>query len=677
MSRAQPGKPQLFVLPTGTGKTMVAIEIAERFSDKGPVLITMHLKELVEQWRHSFEASGWTVFVDRGDERTREIEVTTCVSMGQKVVVITTMQTMRDTEKKRRLSKWTRPEAFSLCLIDEAHRALALSHREAMAHFDMVSWVGATATPGRRGLANIFELAYEKNLYEMMVVEGWLTPLVWVCPPVNWAWKDLKPPAGDDISQADLDRYYESEEGLEAIRQAQRRIRAYMHENAGQALIFMPTARTAELVASWLSTEMTEKDQEAQIALWMEEEGMELSEARAKIGAVATPVGTEAVTAKTPSVRRDLTMRRFRNGTVRAVTNFGVFTEGVNVDDINMVFMLRPTINQDLYIQMIGRGARLHSSIKHAIGQCETPAERHALIAASPKPRCTVVQLVPMRHGKIDFCGPHTLMYDVLPQLSRDAIRASVRDGMTLAEMKALAEEAERERLERERAEQERAEREQMLEYEKRRERSPYLVMQGDIAIGGETMDLVGQGARLLTYPDLQKTWAQYRETGRTPCGDAKTFNAAKKAVVEYWHERAKNADRERFKKATSLPAYLNGRTFGQHWRRWKSTRMEKEPRYRPPGKQAEFDQSRQAMADRFRAYLVHEGMGDRAAHKAAASLFMLSSAWTGKGVANEMHYWWTALDPSHENPAAAYASPRRRVRTARRMPGWTPGKRA
>lgn len=660
IAAARPGQPQLVVLPTGAGKSFVGRQIAEHYASTGPVLVCMHRKELIDQWREDFEREGWTVFVERAEDRAKMVDVAG-LDLDEKIVLLATMQTMRDSKTTRRLSKWNRPERFSLCIIDEAHRSLAPSYRHIMDHFSMVPWVGLTATPQRQGLANVWKIAYQRTLFDMIHGSdgGWLTPLSWSFPVMDWDWRSLKPPAGKDISQKELDRWFDGEQGRRRIGPLQRAIRVYLHRNPGQALIYMPTARTARLIASWLSTEMAPDDQRAQMELW-HEEGMAHGEIQEQIGYVSTPIGAAAVTAKTDSETRDLTMRQFRNGTLRVVANYGVYTEGVNVDDIEHVIMVRPTMLPGLYLQMIGRGARLHSSIKHEIGKRADADERKALIAASPKPKCHIVQFVPRRHGKIDFQTPHKLIYDVLPELDQEMIRALDFDKLTLAEMQAMAEQAEQERLEREQAAQEQADRERVLEYRAREARSPWLVMQGSISIECEEVDLINAGARLVTYDDLQLSWTDYKNSGRHACCDREAFQAAKRAVVEYWHQRAKNGDRARFQAYTGLPEVLAQKSFRTHWDRWTGRRMEKEPRYRTPGPQRKFDLSRQAMAEKFQEYLLHTGVSEESAFVGAKALFYLASAWTGTGVNNELHYWWSALDPSHVNPAAQYVTPGR-----------------
>ena len=51
-------------------------------------------------------------------------------------------------------------------------------------------------------------------------------------------------------------------------------------------------------------------------------------------------------------------MKEFRNGTVRVLCNVELFGEGLDVPDVDAVFLLRPTQSLGLYLQQVGRGLR-------------------------------------------------------------------------------------------------------------------------------------------------------------------------------------------------------------------------------------------------------------------------------------------------------------------------------
>jgi DNA repair protein RadD len=74
--------------------------------------------------------------------------------------------------------------------------------------------------------------------------------------------------------------------------------------------------------------------------------------------------GIEApqVTGKTPQRERDRIAEAFKAGRHRAICNVNVYTEGFNAKRVDCIVLLRPTLSPGLYVQMVGRGLRLHPS---------------------------------------------------------------------------------------------------------------------------------------------------------------------------------------------------------------------------------------------------------------------------------------------------------------------------
>jgi len=58
-----------------------------------------------------------------------------------------------------------------------------------------------------------------------------------------------------------------------------------------------------------------------------------------------------------PNARKNI-VDDFKNGKLQVLLNFGIFSTGLDVPDINTVFITRPTSSIVLYSQMIGRGLR-------------------------------------------------------------------------------------------------------------------------------------------------------------------------------------------------------------------------------------------------------------------------------------------------------------------------------
>ena len=66
------------------------------------------------------------------------------------------------------------------------------------------------------------------------------------------------------------------------------------------------------------------------------------------------------VTGETPSSERDEILADFESGKIHALCNVGVLTEGWDAPRTDCIALLRPTQSIGLYVQMCGRGMRIH-----------------------------------------------------------------------------------------------------------------------------------------------------------------------------------------------------------------------------------------------------------------------------------------------------------------------------
>lgn len=73
---------------------------------------------------------------------------------------------------------------------------------------------------------------------------------------------------------------------------------------------------------------------------------------------VAEGIPARAVWGGTEGGTRRRYVDDFRNGRLRVLTNYGVFTEGFDAPAVRAVYVTRPTFSPNLYQQMIGRGLR-------------------------------------------------------------------------------------------------------------------------------------------------------------------------------------------------------------------------------------------------------------------------------------------------------------------------------
>lgn len=78
-------------------------------------------------------------------------------------------------------------------------------------------------------------------------------------------------------------------------------------------------------------------------------------------------IKAECITGDTDPSRRDYFIREFKAGRIRALTSMGVLTTGFDAPCVDMIAMLRPTRSTGMYVQILGRGTRLHEGKENCL----------------------------------------------------------------------------------------------------------------------------------------------------------------------------------------------------------------------------------------------------------------------------------------------------------------------
>ena len=65
---------------------------------------------------------------------------------------------------------------------------------------------------------------------------------------------------------------------------------------------------------------------------------------------------------ETDADERAVTLKRFKSGELKYLSNVNVLTTGFDAPNVDCVVLLRATLSPGLYVQMCGRGFRLHAS---------------------------------------------------------------------------------------------------------------------------------------------------------------------------------------------------------------------------------------------------------------------------------------------------------------------------
>lgn len=283
------------ILPTGSGKTEIFIELARRLTradDQASILVLSHLSLLTDQTRARFadRAKEIRCSILRGDEKPT----------FDSRVIISTMQTTRRehhvTDLKTRL---LRPPKY--LFIDEAHMLETPSYNTIRALFPEAKLIGFTATPFRSNqvMTSIFDtIAYSISMQEL-IDQGYLVP-----PKVEQI---------IDVGDTHVDRMA----SVLGLYQA--------HERGNRAIVYMSSIQSAK----------------------------QMRNAFDEIGIPAA-----AITDDISAARRDAALIAFKEGTTRVLTTVNVLTAGFDAPAIRAIFLPYGTKSAAAYLQRIGRGLR-------------------------------------------------------------------------------------------------------------------------------------------------------------------------------------------------------------------------------------------------------------------------------------------------------------------------------
>jgi len=297
----------LAVLPTGGGKTVCFVKIAEKCLQTGKrTLVLAHRETLVQQAAKAFAAVGIRA----------EIEMAHSHASRDAQVVIGSIQTFGHA----RLTRWPK-DHFRLVIVDEAHHSPAASWQKVIDYFTGTKVLYVTATPARTDLQDI---GAEKTSYDIglkdLIDDGWLAPITVATLPVKI---DL---AAAKVSQGDFQANDAASALAPILDQAAEQIATVAKDR--KILVFLPLRRSSSEFADLLTAKG-------------------IPSAHVEGGKDAAEI-----------------IERFRGGEFQCLTNAMLLTEGFDCPEIDCVVPLRPTKSFPLFCQMTGRGTRLHPGKK-------------------------------------------------------------------------------------------------------------------------------------------------------------------------------------------------------------------------------------------------------------------------------------------------------------------------
>ena len=321
---------QIISLPTGSGKTIVFCSMA-----KNKTLILAHTDELIMQAEEKarFVNPQADLGIVKGDRREYDHQI-----------VIASIQSI---SRDDRLSEM--PKDFQLLVTDECHHAPANSYKKLYRHLGVLDpnkvdqanyqfnpdlkHVGFTATPFRsdyrqeenaemddKSMMSVFdELTYYKSILDL-VSEGYLSDLK--CIQVGVADLSAVQTLGGDFNQGQLSQ-----------------------------VMCCPTNRTL-ILDKWM--EHASDRQTLGFATRVDEAEV-LAEVFSKAG-----IKSAYVTGAMRLEKRREIVRQYQRQEIQVLWNCQVLTEGFDDPRTDCVILGRPTQSSNLYMQMLGRGTRIH-----------------------------------------------------------------------------------------------------------------------------------------------------------------------------------------------------------------------------------------------------------------------------------------------------------------------------
>ena len=404
----------LLVLPTGTGKTVVFSDIIRRAFPRR-ALVLAHRAELVYQAKAKIEAiTGWRVDIEMGEMRA-DMD---CMYGGPQVVVSTIQTQSSGGDGSGRMTRFD-PRMFGVVVIDEGHHACANSYRKILDWYtqnEAVRVLGVTATPDRadeEALGQIFDtVAFDYEIADA-IHDGWLVPITQQMVHVEGLdFSQVRTTAGD-LNGKDLAKVMEYEENLH-------RVVSPAIEIAGdkRTLVFSSSVDHAERMAEMFN--------------------------RHKPGSATSVCG------KTPKDDRRRILSDFETGRIQTVCNCNVLTEGFDNPGVEVIIMARPTKSRSLYAQMAGRATRPAEAIAHDLNDHESPEARKAMIEASEKPNCLIVDFVG-NAGRHKLCTSVDILGGKISDRAKELATERMQNGPPTDVSDAIAEAIEAERKEKER----------------------------------------------------------------------------------------------------------------------------------------------------------------------------------------------------------------------------------
>jgi superfamily II DNA or RNA helicase/HKD family nuclease len=304
----------IIISSTGTGKTILSALDARAFNAKR-ILFVVHREQILDRTILDYRR----VLGGRDSEYGK---VTGLVKQPHARYVFATVQTL---SQDHMLDAFP-PDAFDYIVMDEAHRAGAVTHQRILSHFRPAFVLGMTATPERMDGFNVFDLFDYNVPFEIRLNRALEEDML--CPFHYYGIADITFDDGTSITdESDLKFRVSADRVGHLIRSLE------IYGQAGvppRGLMFCSRKDEAYALSNLLNGRFLH----------------------------GRPLRTQALTGEDSMAEREAAVARLEAGELDYLLSVDVFNEGIDIPTLNQVVMLRQTQSPIVFVQQLGRGLR-------------------------------------------------------------------------------------------------------------------------------------------------------------------------------------------------------------------------------------------------------------------------------------------------------------------------------
>lgn len=317
------GRSVMVQMPTGTGKTYLMAAVvcgflrdADKGNGCGEVWILAHRRELTGQIGAALERFGICCADGPG-------------ACGCGVRVMSVQWLARNAGKVEGVP--------GLVIIDEAHHALAATYKRLWTDYPGARKLGLTATPcrmQRHGFTSLFDVLLTSWSIKEFIRRGRLSLYDYVVTGRN----SEEQIAVDALERRGADGDYSLPEMGRKLNAAPMIARLYdslmRYAGGKKGIVYAIDISHARNIADYYS---------------------------------AHGIKAVAIDCRTSASLRESMIADFKAGRTDCIVNVNLFDEGFDCPDVEFIQMARPTLSLSKYMQMIGRGLRVHSGKKMCV----------------------------------------------------------------------------------------------------------------------------------------------------------------------------------------------------------------------------------------------------------------------------------------------------------------------